>query len=399
MSTHYSDCCCVHCTSRCLWSQLRSFWPRLDQLPTFLYCRHRQFAAFCLGESYKNSGIPCFHGLCPPCDGGYSLRCSSAALSPSFIQTWTYISAGGTAPWLPIFSSGLLWYGVGLFLGMNPILATMFRDIRRYGFVVFIWILMFAAMFTIDRIVELYNIQPVLCVLLALLGASLCLYRYFDVNVARENALGSVTHTQGLKAESRRQWRRMGPFTGLFNWIRAGEYENFGFRRVGWPARAAFLPGIAVLGFAACVILLTDDLPGNVMRRQSLGFQRVANMFLTVGPAIYAVAYSINESLFLQKGWLYPQSRTQFARLAYWSGLLYGAVFFWIMLLAFLVRENLMPQYAGYDYIRPLTLILISIPFFQWLRVRYGPLFFPNIYWGCDHLRPVRRFGTELVLA
>ena len=294
----------------------------------------------------------------------------------AFIQTWIYTSAGGTAPWVPIFSSVVLWYSVGLILGANPILATMFRDIRRYGFVVFIWILMFAAMFTIDRIVELYNIQPVLCVLLGLLGASLCLYRYFDVNVARENALGPVTHTQGLKAESRRQWRRMGPFTGLFNWIRAGEYENFGFRRVGWPARAAFLPGIAVLGFAACVILLTDDMPGNVMRRQSLGFQRVANMFLTVGPAIYAVAYSINESLFLQKGWLYPQSRTQFARLAYWSGLLYGAVFFWIMLLAFLVRENLMPQYAGYDYIRPLTLILISIPFFQWLRVRYGPLFF-----------------------
>ena len=294
----------------------------------------------------------------------------------SFIQTWTYISAGGTAPWLPIFSSGLLWYGVGLFLGMNPVLETMFRDIRRYGFSILIWILLLAAMFRIDRIVDLYNVQPVLCVLLALLGASLCLQRFFDVNVARENALGSVTYTQSLKGESRRQWRQMMPFTGLFNWIRAGEYENFGFRRVGWPARAAFLPGIVVLGFSACIIFLTDDMPGNVIRGQSLGFQRVANMFLTVGPAVYAMGYHINESMFQQKGWLYPLSRKQSARLVYWSGLLYGGVFFLVMLLAFLVRENLMPQYAGYDYIRPLTLILISIPFFQWLRVRYGPLFF-----------------------
>ena len=60
-----------------------------------------------------------------------------AGVLTASIQTWIYGSAGGTAPLLPIFSSVLLWYSVGLVLGMNPVLVTMLRDIRRYVVFVF----------------------------------------------------------------------------------------------------------------------------------------------------------------------------------------------------------------------------------------------------------------------
>ena len=279
-----------------------------------------------------------------------------------------------------IFSSVLLWYSVGLILGMNPVWPTMFRDIRRYGLDFLIWILLFTAMYTIDRIVAFYTAQPVLCVLLALTGASLCFHRFFDVNVARANALGPVTHAQSLKGESRRQWRHMGPFTGLFDWIRAGEYENFGSKRIGWPARATFVPAIAVLGASAFIFVLTD-VPGKALQQNSVVFQRVLNIIVTVVPAICALIYCLDECLFLQKGWVYPISRMQFSRLIYWSGLLYSVVFFGTLLLAFLLRDVLMEQYAGYDFIRPVTLMSILTPFFLWLRLRYGPLFSPNI-WG-----------------
>ena len=301
-----------------------------------------------------------------------------AGVVTAFFQTWIYTSAGDTAPWHTIFSSVFLWYCVGLILGMYPVWPTMFNDIRRYGLGFLIWILLFTAMYTIDRIVAFYTAQPVLCVLLALTGASLFLLRFFDVNVARANALGPVTHPQSLKGESRRQWRHKGPFTGLFDWIRAGEYENFGFRRVGWPARATTVPTIAVFGASACIFVLTD-MPGKALQQNSIAIQRMLNIVVTVLPAICAWIYSLDGCLFLQRGWVYPLSRTQFSRLIYWSGLLYSVVFFGILLLAFLLRDVLMEQFAGYDYIRPVSLMSILTPFFLWLRLRSGPLLSPSV--------------------
>ncbi len=301
-----------------------------------------------------------------------------AGVVTAFFQTWIYTSAGGIAPWHTIFSSVLLWYSVGLILGMNPVWPTLFRDIRRYGLGFLIWILLFTAMYTVDRIVEVYAVHPVLCVLLALTGASLCLHRFFDVNVARANALGPVTHAQSLKGESRRQWQHTGPFTGLFDWIRAGEYENFGFKRIGWPARAPFIPAIAVLGASACMFVLTD-VPGKALQQNSVAFQRVLNIIVTVVPATCALIYCLDECLFLQKGWVYPISRMQFSRLIYWSGLLYSVVFFGTLILAFLLRDVLMEQFAGYDFIRPVSLMSILTPFFLWLRLRSGPLLSPSV--------------------
>lgn len=301
-----------------------------------------------------------------------------AGVVTAFFQTWIYTSAGDTAPWHTIFSSVFLWYCVGLILGMYPVWPTMFNDIRRYGLGFLIWILLFTAMYTIDRIVNVYTIHPVLCVFLALTGASLCLHRFFDVNVARANALGPVTHAQSLKGEPRRQWRHMGPLTGLSDWIRAGEYENFGFKRIGWPARATFVPTIAVFSASACIVVLTD-VPGKALQQNSIAIQQMINIVVTVLPATCAWLYFLDGCLFLQKGWVYPLSRKQFSRLIYWSGLLYSVVFFGILLLAFLLRDILMGQFARHDFIRPVSLMSILTPFFLWLRLRSGPLLSPSV--------------------
>ena len=174
---------------------------------------------------------------------------------------------------------------------------------------------------------------------------------------------------------SRRKWDHAGPIASLYSWIRAGEYENFGFRRVGWPVRATFVPSVAVLGTSAYIIILTDDMPGKVMQQNSVAIQRVLNMFVSVGPAAFALIYSLEGCLYLQKGWVYPLSRKQLSSLAYRGALLYSAVFFGITLLAFLLRDLLMEQYAGYDFIRPLALMSILTPLILLLRLRYGLLF------------------------
>ncbi len=270
----------------------------------------------------------------------------------AFIVTWVYTSLDGPAPWLPIFTSVLLWYSMGLALSTNPFPDITIRDIRLCGVGTFTLALLVAAGFSINRIPDLYNTQPLLSVLLTALGASLYLHRILGANAARENSLVSIKEMVAWKGISRRNWQHTGPLTGLFNWIRAGEYENFGFIRGGWPARAVVVSGIGVVGGAA-VDYLVEGL-----------------MLAFFGP--YVIGCCLKECLFLQKGWLYPLSRRQLARLAYWSSLLYNAVFCGILLLTFLFLESLIELDAGYDITRFLTLMFIFTPVFQWPCLRYG---------------------------
>ncbi len=291
----------------------------------------------------------------------------------AFIVTWVYTSLDGPAPWLPIFTSVLLWYSMGLALSTNPFPDITIRDIRLCGVGTFTLALLVAAGFSINRIPDLYNTQPLLSVLLTALGASLYLHRICGANAARENSLDPIVFTGlatgrslekaaiALKRTARRNWQHTGPLTGLFNWIRAGEYENFASNRGGWAAEAVRLSGIAVLIVMALLYL-----------REVFAFLKWYQL-TAYWPAVLAMCYCIEGSFFLQKGWLYPLSRTQLARLAYWSSLLYNAGIYGIMLLTFLFLESLIELDAGYDFIRPLTLMFIFTPVCQWLRLRYGP--------------------------
>ena len=284
----------------------------------------------------------------------------------AFIVTWVYKWFDGPAPWLPIFTSVLLWYSMGLALSTNPFPDITIRDIRLCGVGTFTLALLVAAGFSINRIPDLYNTQPLLSVLLTALGASLYLHRILGANAARENSLVSIKEMVAWKRTPRRNWQHKGPITGLFNWIRAGEYENFASNRGGWAAGVVRPSGIAVL-IVVALPYLTEVLELRVLK----GLQLVAPGI----PAYLAMVYCITGSFFLQKGWLYPLSRTQLAKLAYWSSLLYNAGIYGIMLLTFLFLESLIELDAGYDFIRPLTLMFIFAPVFQWLRLRYGPVF------------------------
>ncbi len=290
----------------------------------------------------------------------------------AFLVTWVYSWLDGPAPWLPIFTSVLLWYSMGIAF--------------QSGSVVFPLLVLVLAGFFINRIADLYSTQPLLCVLLTVVGASLCLYRILDVNAARKKPLVPMKEVMGLNSIYRRKWQHTGPITGLFNWIRAGEYENFGFIRGGWPAVAVGLSGVAVLIVTAMAYYKGYERGSHEMGIQfiyhtifdSSSFKKNMTVLVSDFPVLCAGAYSIIGSLFPQnKGWLYPLSRTQLARLAYWSSLLYNAVFCGILLLAFFLIQSLVGLYAGYDAhfkaipdcIRPVTLIFIATPLIQWLRL------------------------------
>ncbi len=101
----------------------------------------------------------------------------------AFVVTWVYNWLGGPAPWVPVFTSGLLWYSMGIIAVVGDV-----RDIssRPFGAAVFAISVLTVAGFLINRIADLYSTRPLLCVLLTVVGASLCLYRILDVNTARK---------------------------------------------------------------------------------------------------------------------------------------------------------------------------------------------------------------------
>ena len=174
-----------------------------------------------------------------------------------------YVWLGGAAPWFPVFTSALLWYGLGILITAGDVRNDSDRPGRPFVAATFAIVALFAAGVFIRPIAGLYAAQPILCALLTLAGAALCLLRVFSVNAARQKSLAPSVLT-GLGAEGfsetavpaspktpKRSWRMEGPLTGLSNWIRAGKYENFAPIRGGWAAGALRFSAVAALIVAA----------------------------------------------------------------------------------------------------------------------------------------------------
>ena len=268
------------------------------------------------------------------------------------IVTWLYKSFDGPAHWVPVFTAGLLWYSMGLALLTLRSLDVAIGNIRLCGAGTFTLFLLVAGGFVINRISDLYDAQPVLCVVLTMIGVSIYLYRILGVKSFRKNPLVSIQEMIVSKGNPTRIWNRVAPLTRLFDWIRAGEFENLGFNRGGWPATAVVQSCIVVVGGAA-IDFLMDGI--------SLAF------FVT-----YVFSSSLTACLFLQKGWHYPLSRTQMARLAFCSSFLSNAVSCGILLLTFLSYEVLIGRYAGFDFYRSITLAFVFAPSCHWTRMRHG---------------------------
>ncbi len=297
----------------------------------------------------------------------------------AFLLVGVYVRLGGPAPWLPVFTSGLLWYSVGIVIAAGDVRGGSDRPWRPYLAATLAIAALFAAGVFINRIAELYGVQPFLFAALTLAGASLCLFLVFNVGAARQKSLvptplgglgdpGSLERAAAAHRRTpKRTWRLKGPVKGLFDWVRAGEYENFASVRGGWAAGA--------VRFSAVAALIVIALP-YVTEAPGLSYLKGLMSIAPCVPAFLAMGYCANNSFFLQKGWLYPLSRAQLARLAYWSSLSYNAAICGIMLLTFALLASASAIEERVDFIRPLVLIFVFNPFFQWLRLRHGPLFF-----------------------
>lgn len=311
-----------------------------------------------------------------------------AGIATAFIVTWAYRSLEGPGPTLPIFTSALLWYSMGVTVGRGQVPDFSTLGVRASRVSIFTLTLLIVAGFSINRIVDYYGTQTLLCVLLTMLGATLFLLRNIAVNPARRDSMVSIKELTAPKGKSRRQWKLKGPITGLLSWIRAGEYENLGLVRGGWPAVTVGISAIAVL----CVISMAYYM-GYKRESHEIGIlyiyqavfepSSIRNMTVLVSifPAMFICFHFMLGSLVLKGNLLYPLSRNELARLAYWGSFLHTTVFCGITLLVFYLVGCLAWLYADYEtpfkfipgFIRPLTLMYLFSPFLSWIHLRFGP--------------------------
>lgn len=311
-----------------------------------------------------------------------------AGIATAFIVTWAYRSLGGPGPTLPIFTSALLWYSMGVTVGRGQVPDFSTLGVRASRVSIFTLSLLVVAGFSINPIVDYYGSQTHLCVLLTLLGATLFLLRNIAVKPARRDSMVSIKELTTPKDNSRRQWKLKGPITGLLSWIRAGEYENLGLVRGGWPAVTVGISATAVL----CVISMAYYM-GYKRESHEIGIlyiyqaifdpSSIRNMTVLVSifPAMFICFHLMLGSLVLKGNLLYPLSRIELARLAYWGSFLHTTVFCGITLLVFYLVGCLAWLYADYEtpfkfipgFIRPLTLMYLFSPFLSWIHLRFGP--------------------------
>ncbi len=286
----------------------------------------------------------------------------------SVLTTCAYDWLGGSAPTIPILASCFLWFSLAFTTGTYEFIDV--RSLRFQKSAVWfiknlkISIFVFGVL-SINRITDVYMARPALCALVAFIGAFYYLRRSFGVNAARGKSLVSMPvfhrftfgpyQSAGLAGRrvSRRKWKRPAPLTGLIDWIRAGEYENFGTVRIGWLG-STFLCSVGIL------------IVGAVMDR----FMGQDHVFDIVFPMVSLGTSMMLTSLYVQKRWLYPLSRAQLARLAYWCSLLHNALYCGIMLLAFFLLKGLTDVFEEIDLARPIVLMFICNPVIQWMRFR-----------------------------
>lgn len=309
-----------------------------------------------------------------------------AGIATAFIVTWAYRSLGGPGPTLPIFTSALLWYSMGVTVGRGQVPDFSTLGVRASRVSIFTLSLLIVAGFSINPIVDYYGTQTLLCVLLTMLGATLFLLRNVAVNPARRDSMISIKELTTPKGKSRRHWKLKGPITGLLSWIRAGEYENLGLVRGGWPVVTVGISAISVL----CVISMAYYM-GYKRESHEIGIlyiyqaifepSSISNMAVLVSifPAMFICFHLMLGSLVLKGNLLYPLSRHQSARLVYWGSFLHTTVFCGIMLLSFHLAGSLAwffvatePTFKFVPEIcRPLILMFVCSPVLSWMLVRY----------------------------
>ncbi len=335
----------------------------------------------------------------------YTILC--LGIATALLISWVYTNLGGSAPWLPIFTSGFLWFKLGIVSGWNLMYITKndtdLSEHRTHS-VVFAFsamLMLFLAGFWSDKLAVIYQAHAFLSVLLTTLGATLCFCNVFGVAgpgkrtlFLRPSAGRTRVRIQGKNGQASkrgciRKWRHTGPITRLLDWIRAGEFENFSIIPGRWLS--------ICIGISAVTVLITAAggyIGGHKRGSHEMGIQFVyhtlvdpatfknnTHVIVSMIPALVVSFFAVFGSLFLKRGWLYPLSRSQLARYAYIGSLICNTVFCGILLLSFYFSGILVGLLEGYgvhfgtipDLIRPLILIFAVTPLIHWLRLRDKP--------------------------
>ena len=198
--------------------------------------------------------------------------------------------------------------------------------------------------------------------------------------------------------------------TGIFNWLRAGQYENFGLGGWKWPL-SAFSVALAMVFF----FLGMETRFFGLLGRSPYDFETVLKMiyhivfyFHQLDPKI-AINISLSvffgicmfmifPSFFLKRGYVYPLSRTRRMWIQYSGLLVQNISFITASILVLSVLGILSGAKIGFvsegdsslGILRVFGWVVVLIPVLQWLQFKYDLHGFQRT-WG-------QRWGIALVL-
>ena len=213
-----------------------------------------------------------------------------------------------------------------------------------------------------------------------------------------------------MQKTSTRVWHLDHIGTGIFNWLRAGQYENFGLGGWKWPL-SAFSATLAMVFF----FLGMETKFFGLLGRSPYDFETVLKMiyhmvfyFHQLDPKI-AINISLSvffgicmfmffPSFFLKRGYVYPLSRTRRMWIQYSGLLVQNISFITASILVLGVLGILSGAKIGFvskgdislGILRVFGWVVVLIPVFQWLQFKYDLYGFQRT-WG-------QRWGIALVL-
>ena len=197
--------------------------------------------------------------------------------------------------------------------------------------------------------------------------------------------------------------------TGIFNWLRAGQYENSGLGGWRWPF-SAFSAALAmvffVLGLTTKFFGLSNQSPYDfetvskmiyhmIFYFEQLDFEIAMKISLSVFFGICMFIFF--PSFFLKRGYVYPLSRTQRMWIQYCSFLVQNISFIIASILVLGVLGILAGIKVGFVSEGDISLRILCVlgwtvvllPIFQWLSVKYDLGRFERIrgrIWGIAFL-------------
>ena len=194
-----------------------------------------------------------------------------------------------------------------------------------------------------------------------------------------------------MRKASTRVWHLDHIGTGIFNWLRAGQYENYGQGRLGWPL-SAFSAVLAMvfffLGMRTHLFGLWDQSPYDFETLSKMIYHMIFYFdqldSKVVGGIFGAVFFGIVMYLFmppisLKRGYIYPLSRNQRMWIRYSSLLVQNISFFVasilvlgiLGILAGIKVEFVSEGDMSLEIFRVLGWWVVLLPILQWLQFKY----------------------------